>query len=85
MPEFIAKYAEKMREVISGFDRLIFRGSLRAIRYAQGMKAYLVSRFLLLVDLPKRVGYGRGLWRPPRAKAAPSPAAASRRDHLRQR
>jgi len=30
MQEFIAKYREKLQGVISGFDRLVFRGTLRA-------------------------------------------------------
>jgi hypothetical protein len=44
MHEFIAKYAEQMHGVLWGFDRLVFRGTLRAIRYAEGMRAYLIRK-----------------------------------------
>ncbi len=37
MNEFIARYAEEIRGALTGFDRLVFRGSLRSIAYAQGM------------------------------------------------
>jgi hypothetical protein len=29
MPQFIDKYRDQIRGVLTGFDRLIFRGSLR--------------------------------------------------------
>lgn len=41
MDQFIAKHREQIKGALSGFDRLVFRGTLRAIRYAGGMKAYL--------------------------------------------
>jgi hypothetical protein len=37
MQEFIAKHKEEIAEVLSGFDRLVFRGTLRSISYAEGM------------------------------------------------
>jgi len=36
MQEFTAKYAHKIQGVLSGFDRIIFRGSLRKIAYEFG-------------------------------------------------
>ncbi len=39
MKEFIAKFGDRIVGVLSGFDRLVFRGTLRAIVYAQGMEA----------------------------------------------
>lgn len=58
MQQFIDKYAEQIEGVLSGFDRLIFRGSLRRLNYgywdrqmeammAVGMEQYLgVNRIL---------------------------------------
>jgi hypothetical protein len=37
MQEFIAKHKEEIAEVLSCFDRLVFRGTLRSISYAEGM------------------------------------------------
>jgi len=37
MNEFIAKHAEGIAGVLSGFDRLVFRGTLRSISYPEGM------------------------------------------------
>ena len=53
--EFIAKYGEKMHGVSSGFDRLVFRGTLRAIRYAQGMRAYLIRKQVWVGDFSEHV------------------------------
>jgi hypothetical protein len=36
MQEFIAKHKEEIAGVLSGFDRLVFRGTLRSISYAEG-------------------------------------------------
>ncbi len=55
MHEFIVKYAEKMYGVISGFDRLVFRGPLRAISYADGMNAYLWRKQVWLGDFAQHV------------------------------
>ncbi len=36
MQEFIAKHKEEIAGVLSGFDWLIFRGTLRSISYPKG-------------------------------------------------
>ena len=36
MQKFIAKFGDLIQGVISGADRLVFRGSLRAIQYRSG-------------------------------------------------
>ena len=54
-PEFIAKHAEEMHGVISGFDRLVFSGSLRAIRYAVEIKAYLIRKRVWLGDFAQHL------------------------------
>ena len=41
MQKFIAKFGKMIQGVISGSDRLVLRGSLRAIQYQFGMMGYL--------------------------------------------
>src|ERR1700682_1330380 len=41
MQQFIAKFRDQITGVISGFDRLIFRGVLRRLVYSRGMEQYL--------------------------------------------
>ena len=47
MNRFVAKHAEKIIGVLSGFDRMLFRGTLREISYAGGMAKFLsIARVL---------------------------------------
>src|SRR6266852_209309 len=55
MNELIAKYADKIQGGLSGFDRLVFRGSLRKIAYVFGMKGYLWANQVLLKDFGAHV------------------------------
>jgi hypothetical protein len=55
MQEFTAKYADKIQGVLSGFDRLVFRGSLRKICYRFGMEGYLWAVQVPLKDFGKHV------------------------------
>ena len=48
MHEFIAKYQDQISGVLTGFDRLVFRGHLRALSYPGGMNQYLASNGILL-------------------------------------
>ena len=50
MQSFTAKYSDKVQGVLSGFDRLIFRGSLRKIAYTIGLNGYLWANPVLLKD-----------------------------------
>ena len=50
MRRFIEKYAGQIQGVLSGFDRLIFRGTLRQIAYEVGMRGYLSANQVLLKD-----------------------------------
>lgn len=50
MNEFIAKYQEEITGVLTGFDRLVFRGTLRSIAYAQGMDKCRALNGILLKD-----------------------------------
>jgi hypothetical protein len=47
MKEFIAKFGDHVSGVLSGFDRLVFRGHLRRISYVRGMKQYLWANQVL--------------------------------------
>ena len=41
MEEFTAKFADQIAGTLSGFDRLVFRGTLRKIAYPFGLEGYL--------------------------------------------
>lgn len=50
MNQFIKKYQKKVTGVLSGFDRLVLRGSLRTISYTAGMMNFLYDGEVLLKD-----------------------------------
>jgi len=61
MQRFIEKYRERINGALSGFDRLVFRGSLRRLNYgyyepglkamvAKGMEEYLWQNKILFKD-----------------------------------
>ena len=50
MHEFIAKHGDKITGTLSGFDRLVFRGTLRPIAHHEGMKGYLWANRILLKE-----------------------------------
>ncbi len=41
MKAFLEKFASRVRGVLSGFDRLLFRGTLRNLAYPEGLRHYL--------------------------------------------
>jgi hypothetical protein len=55
LQKFIAKYESQIAGVVSGFDRLVFRGSLRKISYVWGMQGYLWAQQVLLKDFGNHV------------------------------
>lgn len=55
MKEFIAKFSDQLLGVLSGFDRVLIRGSLRAICYPEGMMRYLSATSVLLKDFGRHV------------------------------
>src|SRR5256885_17012848 len=55
MQDFIAKHREEIAGVLSGFDRLVFRGTLRSISYAEGMMGYLWAKQVQLTEFGKHV------------------------------
>jgi hypothetical protein len=53
--QFIAKHQDEISGVLSGFDRLVLRGTLRSIAYAQGMNQYLWDNQILMKDFGSHV------------------------------
>lgn len=50
MKEFIAKYRDRLVGVLSGWDRVVLRGSLRRISYSWGMMGYLWAQQVRLTE-----------------------------------
>lgn len=55
MKLFLQKYSRDVTGVLSGFDRLIFRGTIRQIASVTGMLSYLWGAQVLLKDFGKHV------------------------------
>jgi len=52
MEKFIARHRAVISSVLSGFDRLVFRGSLRALRHV-GIYGFLQRTGVRLLDFGK--------------------------------
>ena len=50
MNTFVQKHASDVIGVLSGFDRLVFRGTPRQVAYTDGMKSFLSAQGVLLKD-----------------------------------
>jgi hypothetical protein len=50
MNRFTAKYADRLVGTLSGFDRLVFRGTLRRLSFVEGVRGYLSARKVLLKE-----------------------------------
>ena len=50
MKSFIARHADKITGVLSGFDRLVLRGTLRQLAYVGGFRAFLWRKGVLFKD-----------------------------------
>ena len=50
MEPFISKHAQAIIGTLSGFDRLVFRGTLRFLAHCAGMSSYLWTMGVLLKD-----------------------------------
>jgi hypothetical protein len=50
MQRFIQQHAKDVIGVLSGFDRIIFRGNIRSLAYPEGMMGFLGHRRVLLKD-----------------------------------
>ena len=47
---FVERHQDKIIGVLSGFDRVLFRGTLRSISYAYGLDRFLGANRILLKD-----------------------------------
>jgi hypothetical protein len=50
MERFIQRFSDKVIGVLSGFDRIVFRGSLRALATHSGMREFLYQNGVLMKD-----------------------------------
>ena len=50
MERFLSRHQKDVAGVLSGFDRMIFRGTLRSISYVNGMDIFLSAHRILLKD-----------------------------------
>ena len=55
MNKFITKHQDEITGVLSGFDRIVFRGWLRSISYPEGMKRYLWANQVRLLEFGTHV------------------------------
>jgi hypothetical protein len=55
MHEFIAKHRDKITGTLSGFDRLVLRGTLRSITFVDGLRHYLYANDVLLKEFGSHV------------------------------
>lgn len=55
MNKFITKHRAEIAGVLSGFDRMVFRGTLRSLSYPEGMKHYLWVNQVRLTDFGAHV------------------------------
>jgi hypothetical protein len=51
--QFVARHAQEITGVLSGFDRLIFRGHLRSLNHAGGVRGFLDSQEVQLKDFER--------------------------------
>jgi len=50
MNQFTTKYAKSLQFVLSGFDRLVLRGTIRRLSFVDGLASYLQFQHVLLKD-----------------------------------
>ncbi len=53
MQGFLKRHEDRVVSVLSGFDRLLFRGTLRSLEYQDGIEAFLATHRVLLKDFGK--------------------------------
>jgi hypothetical protein len=50
MERFVTRHRDRIAGILSGFDRMIFRGTLRSMSYPGGLEAFLATRRVWLKD-----------------------------------
>ncbi len=53
MERFLARHSDHVVAILSGFDRLLFRGTLRSIAYVKGLDIFLASHRILYKDFAR--------------------------------
>lgn len=75
MERFVTRYDNRLAGILTGFDRMLFRGTLRSISYPQGAEIWLSSRHVLLKEFAP---YAQALTARVRAHAVQVAAEAGR-------
>jgi hypothetical protein len=47
MERFLERHRDRILGVLSGFDRVLFRGTLKSISYVSGLEIFLSSQHVL--------------------------------------
>src|SRR5688572_3565294 len=50
MKRFLERHRDRITGTLSGFDRMLFRGTLRSITHVKGLKIFLYSHRVLMKD-----------------------------------
>lgn len=50
MKRFLERHGDRITGTLSGFDRMLFRGSLRSITHVNGLRIFLYSQHVLMKD-----------------------------------
>jgi len=50
MERFLKRYNDRITGILTGFDRMLFRGSLRSISYVNGLQIFLNAQHVLLKE-----------------------------------
>lgn len=75
MKKFVTRHGDKIIGVLSGFDRMLFRGTLRQLAHVSGALSFLSYKYVLLKDFP---AYAEALTQKIRARAAQIAESAGR-------
>jgi hypothetical protein len=55
MERFVTRHGDRIVGILSGFDRMLFRGTLRSITYVEGLDKFLSSQHVLYKDFASYV------------------------------
>jgi hypothetical protein len=75
MERFLQQHGDRVIGVLSGFDRIVFRGSLRSLSYQDGLEAFLAAHRVLYKDFGR---FAQGLSERLKTHAERRAAAAGR-------
>jgi hypothetical protein len=76
MERFVTRHQGRIAGILTGFDRMLFRGTLRSISYPKGAEIWLNSRHVLLKDF---AGYAQDLTARVKAQAVQLAADSGQR------